>query len=73
MELKRAGSQPSIKGPEEWFTGAVRIDRSTSRLNPLASRSPASPSNRRPHRLAHPSSGADPYRHGGLRLDPMRR
>lgn len=26
MELKRAGSQPSIKGPEEWFTGAVRID-----------------------------------------------
>jgi quercetin dioxygenase-like cupin family protein len=26
MELKRAGSQPSVKGPEEWFTGAVRID-----------------------------------------------
>ena len=26
MELKRAGSQPSIKGPDEWFTGAVRID-----------------------------------------------
>jgi quercetin dioxygenase-like cupin family protein len=26
MELKRAGSQPSMKGPEEWFTGTVRID-----------------------------------------------
>ena len=26
MQLKRAGSQPSIKGPEEWFTGTVRID-----------------------------------------------
>jgi len=26
MQLKRAGSQPSQKGPEAWFTGAVRID-----------------------------------------------
>ena len=26
MELKRAGSQPSAKGPAEWFTGTVRID-----------------------------------------------
>ena len=26
MELKRAGSQPSIKGPADWFTGTVRID-----------------------------------------------
>lgn len=26
MELKRAGSQPSVKGPAEWFTGTVRID-----------------------------------------------
>jgi quercetin dioxygenase-like cupin family protein len=26
MELKRAGSQPSMKGPEETFTGTVRID-----------------------------------------------
>jgi hypothetical protein len=26
MEIKRSGSQPSIKGPEEWFTGTVRID-----------------------------------------------
>jgi len=26
MEIKRNGSQPSGKGPGEWFTGAVRID-----------------------------------------------
>src|ERR1700710_2653789 len=26
MELKRAGSQPSGKGPADWFTGTVRID-----------------------------------------------
>jgi quercetin dioxygenase-like cupin family protein len=26
MEIKRNGSQASIKGPVEWFTGAVRID-----------------------------------------------
>ncbi|GAB2812112.1 cupin domain-containing protein [Ferruginibacter profundus] len=26
MEIKRAGSQPSAKGPEDWFTGSVRID-----------------------------------------------
>ena len=26
MEIKRAGSQPSGKGPSEWFTGTVRID-----------------------------------------------
>ncbi len=26
MEIRRAGSQPSGKGPAEWFTGTVRID-----------------------------------------------
>jgi quercetin dioxygenase-like cupin family protein len=26
MEIQRSGSQPSIPGPAEWFTGAVRID-----------------------------------------------
>ncbi|MBV9586944.1 MAG: cupin domain-containing protein [Alphaproteobacteria bacterium] len=26
MEIKRSGSQPSAKGPAEWFTGNVRID-----------------------------------------------
>ena len=26
MKIQRAGSQPSAKGPSEWFTGTVRID-----------------------------------------------
>jgi quercetin dioxygenase-like cupin family protein len=26
MEIKRLGSQPSGKGPADWFTGTVRID-----------------------------------------------
>jgi quercetin dioxygenase-like cupin family protein len=26
MEIKRSGSQPSSKGPVDWFTGTVRID-----------------------------------------------
>ena len=26
MEIKRSGSQPSAKGPAEYFTGAVRVD-----------------------------------------------
>src|SRR5208282_4688119 len=26
MEIKRAGTQPSRKGPGDWFTGTVRID-----------------------------------------------
>lgn len=26
MEIIRAGSRPSNKGPAEWFTGSVRLD-----------------------------------------------
>src|ERR1043165_2433018 len=26
MEIKRCGSRPSAKGPEEYFTGTVRVD-----------------------------------------------
>jgi quercetin dioxygenase-like cupin family protein len=26
MEIKKNGSQPSAKGPTDWFTGTVRID-----------------------------------------------
>ena len=26
LEIKRVGTQPSAKGPSDWFTGAVRID-----------------------------------------------
>ncbi|MDB5263916.1 MAG: cupin, partial [Adhaeribacter sp.] len=26
MEITRIGSKPSYNGPEDWFTGAVRVD-----------------------------------------------
>lgn len=26
MDIRRSGTQPSTKGPAEWFTGTVRID-----------------------------------------------
>ena len=26
MDFKRSGSQPSARGPTEWFTGRVRVD-----------------------------------------------
>lgn len=26
MDIKRSGSQPSAKGPTDYFTGTVRID-----------------------------------------------
>ena len=34
MEIKQSGSQPSTKGPEDWFTGTVRIDPLFDRTNP---------------------------------------
>ncbi len=26
MTIKRIGTEPSAKGPEDWFTGIVRLD-----------------------------------------------
>ena len=34
MEIKRIGSQASGKGPEDWFTGTVRIDSMFDRTDP---------------------------------------
>jgi len=34
MELTKSGSQPSAKGPAEWFTGSVRIDSRFQRPSP---------------------------------------
>ena len=34
MEIKRIGSQPSVKGPADWFTGTVRIDHLFDRSAP---------------------------------------
>jgi quercetin dioxygenase-like cupin family protein len=34
MDITRSGSQPSAKGPAEWFTGSVRIDSPFQRNSP---------------------------------------
>src|SRR5579871_4078499 len=34
MEIKRIGSQPSGKGPADWFTGTVRVDPLFDRSEP---------------------------------------
>ena len=34
MEITRIGSQPSAKGPADWFTGTVRIDSPFDRADP---------------------------------------
>jgi quercetin dioxygenase-like cupin family protein len=34
MEIKRNGSQPSSKGPSDWFTGTVRIDQPFAAAEP---------------------------------------
>jgi len=34
MEITRNGTQPSIKGPEDWFTGNARIDSAFQRTEP---------------------------------------
>jgi len=34
MEISKSGSQPSAKGPTDWFTGVVRIDSPFQRPSP---------------------------------------
>ena len=34
MEITRNGTQPSVKGPQDWFTGNVRIDSGFQRPEP---------------------------------------
>lgn len=34
MEITKVGSQPSARGPADWFTGAVRIDAPFQRAAP---------------------------------------
>jgi quercetin dioxygenase-like cupin family protein len=34
MKVTRNGSQPSAKGPSDWFTGVVRIDQPFSAFDP---------------------------------------
>jgi len=69
MEIKRCGSQPSGKGPADYFTGTVRIDPLFDTRHPQRGfwrqrhfRA------RRPYRVTHPPARPDLDRDGWLRL-----
>ena len=69
MEIKRSGSQPSGKGPADWFTGTVRIDPLFERTDPA--RVAGAQRHVRAgcaHRVAHASARPDADRDGRLRL-----
>jgi hypothetical protein len=74
MEIKRAGSQSSGKGPSDWFSGAVRIDPLFQATAPARAAGAAvtfEPGARtawRTHGLAHTSAWTDPDRHRRMRL-----
>ena len=64
MEIKRSGSQPSGRGPAEYFTGTVRIDPLFEAPDPArVARRQRHLRARRPHGLAHASAGPDAHRH----------
>ena len=59
MEIKRIGSQPSGKGPADYFTGTVRIDPLFEAPDPArVARRQRHVRAGRPHRLAHASARA---------------
>ena len=63
MEIKRIGSQPSSKGPPDWFTGTVRID-PLFQVHPPARANGASVTFEPGARtLGHPSLRADVNHH----------
>src|SRR5216117_2920637 len=56
MEIKRVGTQPSTKGPADWFTGTVRMIRcfkQTLQREPPVRASHSSRAHERPGTLIH--------------------
>lgn len=71
MQINRAGSQPSAKGPSEYFTGTVRVDPLFERKNPA--RVTGGDGNLRTLRsfgVAYASAGPDSDRDAWLRARP---
>ncbi len=74
MDITRAGSQPSGRGPADWFTGSVRIDSPLPTTGTRARRrSHRDIRTRRTDRVAHTPTRPDADRHGRLRTRAARR
>jgi quercetin dioxygenase-like cupin family protein len=74
MEINRVGTQPSVKGPPEWFTGTVRIDPLFQAPDPALVQGASvtfEPGARTV--WAHASARSDSHRDGRLRLGAARR
>ena len=67
MDVKKNGSQPSGKGPAEYFTGTVRIDPLYQAPDPARCSLRVSRSSPARGPMAHPSAGPDLDRDGWLR------
>ena len=67
MAIKRNGSQPSGKGPAEWFTGNVWIDPLFQPTGSTRRMSPVSRSSLGPDSLAQSPTGPALDRDGWLR------
>jgi quercetin dioxygenase-like cupin family protein len=58
MDIRRSGSQPSGRGPADWFTGSVRIDPLFAVAPPARARGERRDVRaRRAYGMAHPSLG----------------
>ena len=74
MEVKRSGSQPSSKGPVEYFTGSVRIELALPRQRARARRRRVRHFRARcAHRVAHASIGSNADCRVRVRLGAERR
>ncbi len=73
MKLMRAGSQPSQKGPEAWFTGTVRIDPLNSPPEPARATCAYVTFEPGARSAWYPPAGSDADRDRGLWLDAVRR
>ena len=62
MQLRRAGSQPSGKGPSDWFTGTVRIDPSARYSSGARRRQRGDIRAGRPDGVAYPPPRPNPDR-----------
>ena len=64
--ILRNGSQPSIKGPDAWFTGTVRIDPLFPAHTPARASSAYVTFEPGAYGMAYPSSGAGSDHHAGV-------
>lgn len=69
MKIIRAGDTLSVAGPQDWFSGTVRIDPLFTAEEPGRS-SGAHVTFEPGARTAHAPRGADPYRHLRARSGP---